>query len=101
VVYYAGMHPRKVDVSADSPAPQVDVEALAAEVAAFLEQVPVGEGLGAKLSRLLLAFLEAEVVPQATRAADQGIDPTPLFSVVTGVLRLYTDALEHPDVAGD
>jgi hypothetical protein len=100
VVYYTVMHPRKVDVSADSPAPQVDVQALAAEAAAFLEQVPVGEGIGAKLSRLLLGFLEAEVVPQATRAADQGIDPTPLFAVVREVLRLYADALEHPDVAG-
>jgi hypothetical protein len=78
----------------------VDVEALAADTAAFLERVPVGEGIGAKLSRLLLGFLEAEVVPQATRAADQGIDPTPLFAVVTGVLRLYADVLEHPDVAG-
>jgi hypothetical protein len=44
--------------------------------------------------------LEAEVVPQATRAADQGIDPTPLFAVVRRVLRLYADALEHPDGAG-
>jgi hypothetical protein len=100
VVYYTVMHPRKVDVSADSPAPQVDVQALAAETAAFLEQVSVGEGIGAKLSRVLLGFLEAEVVPQATRAADQGIDPTPLFAVVRGVLRLYADALEHPDGAG-
>jgi hypothetical protein len=100
VAYYTVVHPGGVDVSADSPAPQVDVQALAAETAAFLEQVPVGEGIGAKLSRLLLDFLEAEVVPQATRAADQGIDPTPLFAVVRGVLRLYADALEHPDVAG-
>jgi hypothetical protein len=53
-----------------------------------------------KLSRLLLGFLETEVLPQATRAADQGIDPTPLLSVVSGVLRLYADALEHPEVAG-
>jgi hypothetical protein len=45
-------------------------------------------------------FLEAEVVPQATRAADQGIDPTPLFDVVAGVLRLYADALERPETAG-
>ena len=100
VVYYTVMDPRGVDVSADSPAPQVDVQALAAEAAAFLEQVPVGEGIGAKLSRLLLGFFEAEVVPQATRAADQGIDPTPLLAVVGGVLRLFADALEHPDGAG-
>jgi hypothetical protein len=89
-----------VDVIADNPVPRVDLEVLAAEAAAFLEQVPVGEGSAAKLSRLLLRFLETEVLPQATRAADQGIDPTPLFTVVTAVLRLYADALEHPEVAG-
>jgi hypothetical protein len=89
-----------VDVIADDPVPQVDLQALAAEAAAFVEQVPVAEGSAAKLSRLLLSFLETEVLPQATRAADQGIDPTPLFDVVTGVLRLYADALEHPEVAG-
>jgi hypothetical protein len=41
------------------------------------------------------------VLPQATRAADQGIDPTPLFDAVTGVLRLYADALERSDVTGN
>jgi hypothetical protein len=87
-------------VIADNPVPQADLQALAAEAAAFLEQVPVAEGSAAKLSRLLLNFLETEVLPQATRAADQGIDPTPLFAVVSGVLRLYADALEHPDAAG-
>jgi hypothetical protein len=85
---------------ADNPVPQANLQALAAEAAAFLEQVPVAEGSAAKLSRLLLNFLETEVLPQATRAADQGIDPTPLFAVVSGVLRLYADALEHPDAAG-
>jgi hypothetical protein len=85
---------------ADNPIPQVDLEALAAEAAVFLEQVPVGEGSAAKLSRLLLGFLEVEVLPQAARAADQGIDPTPLFAVVTGVLRLYADALEDSGLAG-
>jgi hypothetical protein len=89
-----------VDVIADDPAPQVDLEALAAEAAAYLEQVPVGEGTAAKLSRLLLGFLQVEVLPQATRAADQGIDPTPLFDVVAEVLRLYADALEPPETAG-
>jgi hypothetical protein len=85
---------------ADNPVPQANLQALAAEATAFLEQVPVAEGSAAKLSRLLLNFLETEVLPQATRAADQGIDPTPLFAVVSGVLRLYADALEHPDAAG-
>jgi hypothetical protein len=89
-----------VNVIADNPVPQVDLEALAAEATAFLEQVPVAEGSAAKLSRLLLGFLETEVLPQATRAADQGIDPTPLFSVVSGVLRLYADAIEDPGIIG-
>jgi hypothetical protein len=48
-----------------------------------------------------LGFLETEVVPQARRAAELGIDPTPLFAVVTGVLRLYADALECPDGGRD
>ena len=86
-----------MDEVADNRAPQVDVEALAAEVAAFLEQVPVGEGIGVKLSRQLLGFIETEVLPPARRAADQGLDPTPLFAVVTGILRLYADALQRPD----
>jgi hypothetical protein len=89
-----------VNVIADNPVPPVDLQALAAEAATFLDQVPVAEGSAAKLSRLLLGFLETEVLPPATWAADQGIDPTPLFSVVSGVLRLYADALEHPEVAG-
>jgi hypothetical protein len=88
-------------VTAEPPVPQVDIDALAAEAATFLEQLSVGEGIGIKLSQLLLGFLQTEVLPQARRAADQGIDPTPLFAVVTGVLRLYTDAIEHPDVAGN
>jgi hypothetical protein len=92
------VQPRKVDVRGDDLAPSVDAHTLAGRAAAFLGQVPAGEGIGAKLSHLLLGFLEAEVVPQATRAANQGIDPTPLFAVVTGVLRLYADALERPDV---
>ena len=51
---------------------QLDVAALADEVARFLEQVPVAEGLAAKLNRLLLGFLEAEVLPPAMRAAELG-----------------------------
>lgn len=79
------------------PASQLDVEALATEVADFLTTVPVAEGAGAKLSRLLHGFLEAEVLPQATRAADLGLDPTPFLTVVSDVLRLYAEALERPD----
>ena len=71
-----------------------DVEALTAEVASLLESAPVAEALGAKLSRLLQAFLQGDVLPQAERAAAMGLDPTPLFAVVSDVLRLYFDALE-------
>jgi hypothetical protein len=69
----------------------------AAEVAAFLDQVPTAEGLGATLNRLLFGFMETEILPQATRAAELGIDPTPWLDVVAGVLRRYADALERPD----
>ena len=86
---------------ADNPAPQIDLEGLAAEVATFLEQVSVGEGIGLKLSRQLLGFLQTEVLPQAGRAADQGLDPAPLFAVVTDILRLYAEALQRPEASGD
>ena len=76
---------------------RLDVAAVAAEVAAFLDQVPTVEGLGAKLNRLLFAFLETEILPQAMRAVELGIDPTPWLDVVAGVLRRYADALERPD----
>ena len=51
--------------------------------------------IGAKLSRLLHAFLADEVRPQAERAAGPGIGPTPLLALVADVLRLYADALDH------
>jgi hypothetical protein len=76
---------------------QLDVAAVVAEVAAFLDQVPTAEGPGAKLNRLLFAFLETEILPQAMRAAELGIDPTPWLDVVAGVLRRYADALERPN----
>lgn len=78
---------------------QLDVAALAAEVAAFLDQVPAGEELGAKLNRLLFGFLETEVLPQAIRAAELGIDPMPWLDVVAAVFQLYADALERPNGA--
>ena len=78
---------------------QLDVAALAAEVATFLNQVPAGEEIGAKLNRLLFGFLEAEVLPPAVRAAELGIDPTPWLDVVAAVFRLYADALERPNGA--
>jgi hypothetical protein len=79
---------------------KLDVEILAAEVAEaldeFLDHMSVAEGIGAKLNRQLLGFLKAEVLPQANRAAEMGIDPTPLFDMVICVLRTYADALERP-----
>ena len=87
-------------MTADNPGPQVDLETLAAEVTRFLEQVPVGEGIGIKLSNVLLGFLQTEVLPEARRESDQGIDPTPLFALVTGVLRQYADAIERPEDTG-
>jgi hypothetical protein len=84
------------------PAPELDSEAVAAVITEFLgqftdHQLEVAEEAGVKLNRLLLGFLEAEVLPQAMRAAELGVDPTPIFAVVTGVLRIYADALERPD----
>jgi hypothetical protein len=86
-------------VTADNPVPQGDMDALAAEAAAFLGQLPAGEGIGVKLSNMLLGFLETEVLPQARRAADQGLDPTPLFAAVAEILRLYAEALQRPESA--
>ena len=71
--------------------------ALAAEVAAFLDQVPTGEESSATLNRLLFGFLEAEVLPPAMRAAELGIDPTPWLDVVAAVFRVYADALKRPN----
>jgi hypothetical protein len=84
----------------DDPGSSLDAELLAAEVAEgldeFLDHMSVAEGIGAKLNRQLLAFLKAEVLPQANRAAEMGVDPTPLFAVVVRVLRTYADALQRP-----
>ena len=82
--------------TADGRAPKLDTGALDGEVAAFLERAPGADGMGRKLSQLLLGFLATEVVPLAERLAELGIDPTPLFAGATGILRLYADTLEHP-----
>jgi hypothetical protein len=84
------------------PVPELDAEVVAAAITEFLaqftdDQLEVAKEAGTKLNRLLLGFLEAEVLPQAMRAAEVGVDPTPIFAVVTGVLRIYADALERPD----
>ena len=76
---------------------QLDVGALDGNVAAFLERKPGADGIGHKLSLLLLGFLTTEVVPLANRLAELGIDPTPLFAATSGILRLYADTLERPD----
>jgi hypothetical protein len=80
--------------------PELDAELLAAEVVQaldeFLDHMSLAEGIAAKLNRQLLAFLKAEVLPQANRAAEMGVDPTPLFATVVSVLRTYADALERP-----
>jgi hypothetical protein len=82
------------------PGPTLDAEILAAEVAEsldeFLDHMSVAEGIGAKLNRQLLGFLKTEVLPQANRAAEMGVDPTPLFAMVIRVLRTYAEALERP-----
>jgi len=59
-------------------APGPDMERLAAEVANRLQNAPVAEALGAKLSRLLHGFLQGDVLPQAERAADQRLPVAPL-----------------------
>ena len=79
----------------------VDLDDLTAEVGRFLDDVPVAEATGAKLSRLLRAFLESEVLPQADRAADLDLDPAALLAVVSDVLRLYALALEDPRPPGE
>ena len=88
-------------MTADNPSPQIEVEALAAEVSVFLERASVGEGIGVKLTNMLLGFLQTEVLPEARRESDQGVDPTPLFALVSRVLRQYADAIERPEGAGD
>jgi hypothetical protein len=100
MLYYTFAIRGRRDVTADNPIPQVEVEALATEVTVFLEQAPVGEGIGVKLSNVLLGFLQTEVLPEARRESEQGVNPTPLFALVTGVLREYADAIERDEGAG-
>jgi GAF domain/ANTAR domain len=83
--------------TADGRVPELDMGALDGDVAAFLERAPGADGIGHKLSQLLLGFLATEVLPLAERLAELGIDPTPLFATASGTLRLYADTLERPD----
>jgi GAF domain-containing protein len=87
---------RRAARSSDGRAPRLNLGALDGDVAAFLEQKPGADGIGRKLSQVLLGFLATEVVPLASRLAGLGIDPTPLFATSSGILRLYADTLEHP-----
>jgi GAF domain-containing protein len=83
--------------AAEDRASRLDMVALDSEVAAFLQREPGADGgIGHKLSRLLLGFLTAEVLPLANRLAELGIDPTPVLAATSGVLQLYADALEGP-----
>ena len=85
--------------AAGGRAPQLDMGALDGEVVAFLEREPGADGgIGKNLSLLLLGFLGTEVVPLADRLAQLGIDPTPVLAAVSGVLRLYADTLERPEL---
>jgi putative methionine-R-sulfoxide reductase with GAF domain len=86
-----------VGAVADRAAP-LDTGDLDSEIGAFLEREPGADGIGHKLSQLLLGFLATEVVPMANRLAELGIDPTPLFTVTSGVMRLYADTLERPEL---
>jgi hypothetical protein len=97
-------HPtHKADpMAAGDPALELDSEALAAVIARFLGQGSEGQmevagGAGIRLDRLLLGFLEAEVLARAMRAAEFGVDPTPIVAVVRGVLGIYANVLERPD----
>jgi hypothetical protein len=83
------------------PVPDPGSDGLAAAIAELLgrfggEGMELAEETGIRLNRLLHGFLEAEVLPLAMRAAEHGVDPTPILAVVSGVLRIYADALERP-----
>ena len=90
-------------IPTDATSPQWDVEVQAGQVAVSPDKRPAAPGaadrVGAKLSCQLLGFLQAEVLPLANRAAEMGVDPTPLFATVIQVLRAYADALERPPPA--
>jgi hypothetical protein len=80
---------------------EVDLAAVDAESTALLDQVSAAEGIGTRLNGLLFDFFEVEVLPQAMRAAELGIDPTPWLDVISNVLRRYAYRLERPDHGTD
>ena len=69
--------------TADGRVPEPDLGALDDDIAALLEWTPGADGMGHKLSQLLLGYLATEVVPLAERLAELGIDPTPLFATAS------------------
>jgi len=83
--------------TADGRVPPLDMGALDTEVAAFLQRTSAADGgTGQKLSLLLLGFLATEILPLANRLAELRIDPTPLFTAASSILRLHADILERP-----
>ena len=77
-------------------APKLDMKALVAELEASLSTPWAGEWIGLKLCTLLVRFVEEEMVPVATRAAEMGIDPTPIMETIAGILRAFADNLGPP-----
>ena len=74
---------------------ELDPRVLGPDFGRFLFSLPVAEGVVVKLHRLLYGYLEREVLPLAHRAADMGMDPSPLLGVVSELLRRYADVLER------
>jgi hypothetical protein len=90
-------------MSIEDPGGDLHLDVLVTEIGVLLDSVggngnaEAASDLVAKLNRQLLAFMETEVVPQATCAAERGVDPTPLLTVVARVLHVFADALRRPD----
>jgi len=82
-------------------APKLNMKALVADLEASLSNPWAGEWIGRKLCTLLVRFVEEEMVPVATRAAEMGIDPTPIMETVAGVLRAFADNLGPPQPEDD
>jgi hypothetical protein len=94
------IHKEDADAQSES-GPRVGREAAAAKVDSLLDTVPLAEGVSVKLSRMLLGFLKADVLPQAEQAAELGMDPAPFLEVIARVLRTYADALNPPTGSTD
>jgi len=82
-------------------APKLNMKALVADLEASLSNPWAGEWIGLKLCTLLVRFVEEEMVPVATRAAEMGIDPSPIMETVAGILRAFADNLGPPQPEDD